>query len=443
MTTNFGGMPMDLQLQQSQLARREAVMQAMMQQGMTPVNAPQQGRLATRISPFQVLGQAMGAYMGAQGMEGIDKQRAQLGEQYNQRLGDSVRSYMQTRQGTPGVQPLTPNDDEGNPMPSSPGIKANPREAIVQAMTSGFGPLQAMAQNDLKQMNDQQIGAKDIMGFEGLDPKSKVMVAQMIMAGVPPQQAMNMLERKKDVRVNDGLVFDVSAGAPQELGYVGPQYVDETLNGPSGPIAAQRESRSGKVDVVDKTPRTTVNNTINTADKEGLQAATKFYGESASAARTAKEALKYSSQLRSLNANTPDGKTAQGEIWLRNLGEKMGLGGDSLKNVSGQAFQNLIMQKLSAQLIGPGGARISDSDRKTLEESLPQASYSQAARSTILDIMDKYSGESIKEYQRLRGRFQEAYPQAPVFGIDLIGEVEQMTPVQPTVNAPVGQVRPR
>jgi hypothetical protein len=112
------------EMEQQQLARRRKMIEALMMGRQQPGGGPG-GQPTTGQAIAQALGAILGAYQNKQA-----------------RLAQALSQYDSLSKGSPGVMPLTPNDDEGNPMPSSPATPPDPRGANMALLKSGIPMLQ-------------------------------------------------------------------------------------------------------------------------------------------------------------------------------------------------------------------------------------------------------------------------------------------------------------
>lgn len=117
-----------------QIKRRRKLAEMLMQQG-TDTSAA---------TPLQAVARMVQAYFGSQMGGQLDGQEKALAEQNMQaekaKLASALQDYDKFSRGDPGL-PLTPNDDDGNPMPAAP-ISADPRRANMSLVNSGIPMLQ-------------------------------------------------------------------------------------------------------------------------------------------------------------------------------------------------------------------------------------------------------------------------------------------------------------
>lgn len=148
-----------LDLEQQNLEQRKRMAEMLRMQNQQP-----QGQMVSGhyVAPsalshlVPIANQLAGKYVG----DKADKDMQALGQRRNQSLVEGLRNYAQLAKGTPAetMQPLTPNDDEGNAMPVAQ------RDAVA-------GNQQAAAESLLSNENPQlqQLGMQQLIA--GLVPK--------------------------------------------------------------------------------------------------------------------------------------------------------------------------------------------------------------------------------------------------------------------------------
>jgi hypothetical protein len=151
------------EMEKQQLARRRKMIEALMGGGNRQFT-PDRGGTAQAIA--QAIGTVLAAYQNKQ----LDAQEKDLGQHaaadQQARLAQALSQYDSLSKGSPGVMPLTPNDDEGNPMPSSPATPPDPRGANMALLKSGIPMLQEFGTKAML----QQPKAPD-SPFGKIDPK--------------------------------------------------------------------------------------------------------------------------------------------------------------------------------------------------------------------------------------------------------------------------------
>lgn len=169
------GIPPELAAEYRGLTRQQAIEQAMLEQSLKPLGgARSAGRFMVAPHPLEGVAKIVQAFMARRGLDEGDRRMTDLGKRYQQGRTDEIDRYVQRKSGTPAtaditLPPLTPNDDDGNAMPSvvkpgAPAVGADPRGAIAEAIMSNYAPMRSLAQMDLTQLNRQE-ERKDTQAF--------------------------------------------------------------------------------------------------------------------------------------------------------------------------------------------------------------------------------------------------------------------------------------
>lgn len=325
--TDFAG-------QAAAIERRRALAQAMMQAGMTP----QQGQMVSGhyVAPgiagaLSQVAQMVGGHFAGQ------KAEAEAGELARARSGalaQGLEKYLQTREGTPGqvmndqqAADLMNNDQA--PTLADP-VKADPRRAVIEAMTSQFPELQKVGQMDFAAM---------------LKPK-----------GADPSM----------IKEAGGQFYDLSSGKPVLIG--GAEYgPTEVINGD-----LYQRGPGGKLVKLDNAPKisTTVNNNPTAAGLKKYQEAVGESlapgGKSRVSAEQAQEGLTASVEaLQAVNDGARMGIAQPAMQVVRKLGAELGIA--NAETAPTDALSAALKQSVFKDL-GGLGTQISDADRKFVTE---------------------------------------------------------------------------
>ena len=126
-----------------QIMQRQRMAQMLLQQGQEPL----QGQMVSGhyVAPSWTQGLAKGlqAYMGQKGLKESDEKMLELARQLRSQEQGDIQKFMELSQGKPArtIQPLTPNDDEGNPMPAAQVDAQSPdMNAAYAALLSSQSP---------------------------------------------------------------------------------------------------------------------------------------------------------------------------------------------------------------------------------------------------------------------------------------------------------------
>lgn len=119
-TANFFAPGFDDQMEQQNIERQRQYAQALRKQSQEPMAQGQMvGKHFVAPSFTQGLAKMLQSYYAGQGESQADEQQKALAEAVRGRNAQEMTDFMAAAKGEPGrdIQPLTPNDDEGNPMP--------------------------------------------------------------------------------------------------------------------------------------------------------------------------------------------------------------------------------------------------------------------------------------------------------------------------------------
>lgn len=331
-------LPPDLMATQSGIDRKRAIAQALLQSGMTP----RQGQMVSGyyVAPglaggISQIAQALGGMaMGSQ----LDKQQADLGQAYNTRLKEGLEGFMRTRDGTP-ARSMTPDEETdyyltGDQPKDLQGVKADPRRAVLEAMTSGLPPLQQIGQMELQAMLKPKGGGlevKDLLPYA--NPES---IPQLLAQG---PEAFRPKAGKLDVQ-------DVSIGNGQWQSFeVGPDgRVD--MRRPIGQPFSKRPTASD----ISLTNGDGVPKALTKAQPE-------IFKETRGQAQSAIRQIQTSDRIERL-AQDPQivaGALARPELLLQSIGSKLGFTGPEAATKTQAMMRELAQATLAnvKQLPGP------------------------------------------------------------------------------------------
>lgn len=338
-----------------------------------------------------------------------------LQERYKTELGNELNNYLTTRQGR-GENMFSPQEiaaaggGAGVPqLPERPAVAADPRKAAVGAFASQFPQLQELGKTDLTAMGKNALTVKDVMGFSGTDPKTKVLAAQMLAMGYSDPQIMALLrpELKEHVvngqilRATDAGGYGTVADARDRFGGVGP-----VAYGPNGPIYGQANQGTGEV----KFAPAGMNFNVSTQQKAGerfagalaekrVDAIAKSF-ENAQNAGKSIQALDMSKQQ--LDAGIKSGSMAQIDLALNKLGETLGLPRDPT-NSNTEAYMAAIAQQVAQFVKNFGaGTGISNTDLEFALRSMGgDIGTSAVALQQILDMAKVGATNVLFSHERL------------------------------------------
>lgn len=152
-------LPPEIDAEQQRIAKQQAIAEAMLQRGMTP--------LPTNQGPLhwtQGIAQILNAYSGRKGMDAAAKDRAGLGAKYQQGLADEVKRIAAMRQGTPTTENIVDeqaNGGEGAPAQIVTPGRPDPRGAIQAALLSQYAPVRQMGALEHRTFENEQTREND------------------------------------------------------------------------------------------------------------------------------------------------------------------------------------------------------------------------------------------------------------------------------------------
>ena len=351
--------------------------------------------------------------------ENLDAQAALQGR-YKAELGNELQNYLTTRQGQAGrgenmyspQEVAAAGGDAGVPQlaerPAVPAITADPRKAAVGAFASQFPQLQELGKSDLAGMGKNALTVKDLMGFSGTDPKTKILAATLLSAGVPETQVMAMLKPEdKDLVVNGQILrkgdsgYGTVADARDQYGNVGP-----VAQGPHGPIYGQANRGTGEV----KFAPAGTNVNVNTAQRAGEKFAgalaekrVDMLAKSFDAAQNAGKSLQaLDMSKQQLDAGIKSGSLAKIDLALGKLGETFGVQRDPT-NSNTEAYMAAIAQQVAQFVKNFGaGTGISNTDLEFALRSMGgDVGTSAAALQQILQMAKVGATNVLFSHQRL------------------------------------------
>lgn len=254
---NFFQPGTDAAIDSSSILRQREMAKMLMQRGIDP----QQGQMVSghyvapsALSYVAQLASALGGrYLG----DKADARELELGKQLRAQNASEAQQFAQALQGTPAqpgreIQPLTPNDDEGNPMPvaqaaGTPAVPGDVNRAIALAMQSQNPMVSGMAPELMKRQLDaaelqQALQAAGLGGGGGGGSPGGPGLAGAPGAGLPegisPQAAALTLSRNAQANKLGSMIQD--ANKPQTLAEGG------TLVTPGGrPIFTAPKTEAG------------------------------------------------------------------------------------------------------------------------------------------------------------------------------------------------------
>ncbi len=373
----------DFDSQNAAIQRKRELAKALAQQSLTP----QEGQMVSGHYVSPGIGGALApiakALLSRYANSGADAQQKTFDRDYGKALGTGLDSYLKTRSGAPGetmtdVQAGALMNNDQAPALAEP-VKADPRKAIVEAMTSRIPELQKLGQMDMASL------------------------------GKRPEYKEHMLPDGTLVRTSP------DSNTPTNLGnFAKPadKYTDPyTIDGPGGAkLLVRRNLSSNKVEAMDTGAKTTVN--VDTrAENETMKAGGKKAPEVLEGARAdaiaAQQGLQSAQRIMEL-AKDPEvitGFAATPVAGLASLATKLGITGADAPAKTQALMSEMANQTLAAVKRLPGA--ITEKERPFLEmaaagklEYTPETIQhlagiaQQVAHNTTLNAFQQYNSAS-------------------------------------------------
>lgn len=394
----------DVFARQQSLARRQKLLDAMQQSNL---GSPIQGQYGLA----QALAKIGTAYFLNKSGKDVDAAQAQTSKDYSTALDGELNDYLQRRSGTPGQ---TLSDDQASALMNDnvdPGalrepVKADPRGAVVRAMTSRFPEMQKLGGAEFQGLVKQEapLTPKDLLTLNGFDPKSRLTAAMGggLQALQPESEFMNVDGRVVDKRDPTKVAADYRERYGETFVIDGDRY--------------QMDSR-GQLKKLDNAPKVTVNSStrvINAGQKAGMEQWAKGAADTVKAlgeqARAAEGALTSLSQLEALsNSGTFTGPTSGPAMWLGQLANAAGMRVDPNKLSNSEAF-NSVAADAAQKIIGQyGGNRgVTKEEAEQIRMIVPQLTHSPQARMQLTGILRGMANRSIENFQKANSAFNSA-----------------------------------
>lgn len=411
------------------------------------VNAPDGqmvGRHYVAANPLEYLAAGLRSYGGMRGEQLATQELGDLQKKKQEAMQGDMNAMITALRGKPAetVQPLTPNDDEGNAnapiqMPAKAGsmddfyrVAAGSQFPQFQQMGMQGAITSAQKQAELAQQEAQRQHYSQIL-------KAAPNPQAALEAGVPDAFVKSYYEsqnygKNKGVVINGQLVDSLTGkpiGAPVEKQtdvasdliikdpVTGKWVPNEALIGAKSRIAAAGKSSTNNT-VINAGPKA-FDTELGKMDAEQL-------GKWRDAAQTAQSVLSTVQNLRDAEkAGAYSGGGANTRLGIANMIE--GWTGIAPKGLVGSQVYNAEASKLILDRVKALGANPSNADREFIEKTVPQLGQSAAARAQLTDWMEKQAGKSINLYNRADTYAREKR------GLGGFNIFEQSTPSAPTV----------
>jgi len=181
--------PGDFDVEGQALARKRKVLEALQAQQMEQTDGQMVSGHYVATSPLARIAKLAGSYFADKGLKENDAQQADLTQRYGAGLAEAAQKYMQTREGTP-ERVMQGQESLAGVLQMYPAVAPNPRQAMVDAMTSQFKPLQDIGKADF---------AAKVTRPEGMTQKERLALA----ANYSPESVLEF-DRTQDSGVLKG-----------------------------------------------------------------------------------------------------------------------------------------------------------------------------------------------------------------------------------------------
>jgi hypothetical protein len=388
---NFGGGQADVFAQQEAIARRQKVLEALQQQN---ANTP----LVGGGGGLQAIARVLAAGVADRRRTGLENEAAANRRQYSSQLQGQLGQYLDTYQGKPAqLSQQEAVDREDNPLPSmdvAP-TKANPREAVLRAMTSQFPEMQTIGKTGFA-----ELAKKDMPRYEKIgDSYYQIM---------PDGTSRKIVSNEKQLVVNNQLVNPNREGTPQVTGDFRDKFgpIKELGQDEEGhKILGTTEQQTGKPVFA---PRGV---TVNTGEKASESFAKALGVQKAAAieksfvnAQSAQKALEALGAARKdYEAGIKSGAAAPMGLALSKWAKAFGLGEVDPTIANTEAYRSNMAREVFNLVRNLGsGTGISNADREYAEKAAGGLiSLDDAAMSRLMDVSTAAAGNVLVNHERM------------------------------------------
>lgn len=429
-------MDLDLITQQETLRRRRALLDTLAQQGReAPIAGPAKFALPTALAKV-----ATAAITGRRGRE-LDAEASALEGRRTEELGQEARQILDLQTGRPG-EIGTVGDFEGLGGSMTPPTPADPRAAVLAALTSRFPALQEFGKSGLAGLSKPETFGQPST-FRG--PDGKLQSVRFGNRGSTlPVQGVTPFERPTvvgDRVVDPAAPGQVLADFRERFGEPFKQEGD----------LFQTDTR-GKVFKLDNAPKVTITNQLpadRNADKKfletlGVKRAEQFT-KAEERAVDASRAKGIVTQMRELDAQgVNSGPLANVATTLAALADATGVPVDKARLANSEVFQQQFAKQIAAVMLnGSIGRSMTDADRERFEQSIPRLLQSPAGRAQIYQIIEAEADTDIARFNSMQAELEKRFPGENLFNFNLAnqqpngrGALPAQPPVVPAVGAP-------
>jgi hypothetical protein len=376
----------DLMTQAADLQRRRRVQEAMLARAEASSNraASGDGDILDALLGWKTRRSAEASGGELTQLEQAHRQR------YNQQLAKESESYLDLAQGRPGEVMTTDqadallNRDENIQLQDE--VKANPRQAVIRAMTSQLPEMQNLGKTAFSQLGKQE-KPEFVQGHDG------TLIELPATRGGTPRVAGNYGKPEK--------VEKADSFGPLEV-------VGRDAKG--NPIQGQKNLKTGKFEYAPGGAGQTIHvNATTAAQKQGLNEWSKIAAETVKdLTATARSSVKMLGQLAQVeklsDSGTFNGPTANGAIWLGQLAKAAGVpvsADTSARLQNSETFGNTAADLWLQSMNANGGSRgLVKEESERIAANLPALLQTPQGRKQIVAVMRQAAQQNIEDAQR-------------------------------------------
>lgn len=398
----------DYDVEAASIERRQKMLDALMQASQAPAEMPQPGG---KLSPYSILAKIIQGVNARHEGQRLEVDKRDLANRYRSDLQEGMANFVNTRDGIDEMRPsmvLKPNED-GSLQQVPVRVKGDPKRAMLEAIASNHPVLQKLGMSLATAKPERDPGAltaKDALAH--FDPQSVA-----LNPADPSKWA-----RKKDIRASGDQFVDLTEGKPQHLG-------GRTFSDPlrmEGVGLVQGDNWSGKLDVIDKAPKTNISvdaKTVNSGETSFMKKIGEDSAAMVSDARKAKQmgeqTLGLASKLEQLEkGGLFSGPTANFANSLSAIAQTAGIPVDTQKLANSQEYQAAIAAQVAKILTaGAGiGRSMSEGDRVEYMKQFPQLINTPQGRASIIAGLKDGARKDIDYAERVQENISKRYPEA-------------------------------
>lgn len=401
--------PQDPMAAQAAIARKQKLLDAMQA---STLNSP----LVGNQGGMQAIAKLVGLLAGQNRQGKLEESRQRADMDYGKALGVEAQSYLDRRQGKPEVPGTTPMADPsmGDAGASgmsggTPAVPANPRGAIIQAMTSRFPELQKVGGADFLQYGKSENNETFGQPVTERGPEGKLISVQYgnrggrrpVQGATPFERPMTVADRVIDPAnpQNPLANFETTGGETR------------VINGDLYQLDSNKKWRK-----LDNAPnvKVSVGGPVIAGQKQGFQEwsrlAAQTVSEMATSARNSVKSLSALGNLEVLSAGGVNGgPTADIAAFLQGLAKTGGIQIDEAQLANSQAFGSVATQLWANLMQQNGGARgLVKEESEKLAQSLPSLIQTPQGRRQIIATLRQVAHQNIAEAKKAQAEYAKA-----------------------------------